>query len=116
MAFTKKRITSLKTLVSSEDVLGLDEIELEGVTEGDNDPDELGLAEALGEGVGLTEALGDSEDELEGLDEGEGEAEGEALVTNPSSMRVCFAEIESTIFRISKFLPNLNDPGVPLSS
>ena len=65
MAFTKNLIRSLNTLVSSEEALGLDEIEDDGVVLGLSDTDELGLAEALGLGVGLDEALGDGDGDEE---------------------------------------------------
>lgn len=88
---------------------GLSEMPVDG--EGDRDTDEEILRDAEGLAVGLADADGLSEEE------GDADAEGDLLASsNPSSTKACVPESESIRFLISIFFPNLNAPGIPLSS
>ena len=86
----------------------------------DNDGERLGLADSPVEGLGDGETLTDGETEAEGLalplSDGLTDKDGEWLLNSPSSESACPQLKESMVFRISRFFPNLNDPGGPLSS
>lgn len=127
---TKKRIRSENTVANPAEGEGEGDIENDGesdaeaLKDADGDFEALGLREALGD-VKTDEGLADAEGEIDGLAEELTDADGlldalgdrEADVTlSPISIRACPADKESLNFRMSRFEPNLNDPGIPLSS
>ena len=95
--------------------------EAEGLKEGDGDIPVEGLADDEGDPEGEVDAdglavglgLADGEIDADGLTLDD----GERLVSNkPSSVNACPALMESATFLISRFLANLNAPGIPRSS
>lgn len=130
--FTKKRTRSEKTEWSPAEGDGDKETELDGESEPDGESELEGEREADGErdadglvrtGDGETEADGEIDGEADGELEadgerdalGEGEAETDCRIT-PMSFKAWPHESESIFFLMSRFMPVLNEPGVPLSS
>ena len=127
-ALTKNRIKSEKTVRNPAEGEGETETELEGLMDADKladaegDLDAEGLREAEGEiridgetdaeGETDGEILGDKEADGEREDDGDGLAEADCK-TVPKSFNAWLQESESTVLRISKWLPNLNEPRTP---
>ena len=107
---------SWKTEVSAPERLGLGLFELLTVAEGERETDLLGEAEKDWLAVWLTEGEGDHDELAEMLPEGEGDFDSEALVKRPSSIKAWLQSKLSISRLISRFAPNLKDPGIPLSS